>query len=61
MKRWHGHNLQVSVWEPTAIRHGGLAAITSDERVVVFQMPCSYPLHETSTGGAGGLVTGWPA
>lgn len=60
-KKWHGHNLQVSVWEPTAIRHGGLPAITSDKRVVVSQMSCSHALHERCTSGAGGLLTGWPA
>lgn len=62
MKRWHGHNSQVSVWEPTASRHGGLAAITlDDKREVVSQMSHSYALCERRTSGAGGLLTSWPA
>lgn len=56
MKKWHGHNLQVSVWEPTATRHGGLAAITLDKREVVSQMSHSYALCERRTSGAGGLL-----
>lgn len=27
VKRWSGHNLQVSVWEPRVTRYGGLGAI----------------------------------
>lgn len=56
MKRWHGHNLQVSVWELTAIGHGGMAAITSDKSVVVSQMSRSYALHERCSSSAGGLL-----
>jgi len=60
-KKWAGHNLQVSVWDVTAIRHGRLDVITSDERVLVPQVSHSYALHERCTSGAGGLLTGWPA
>lgn len=59
MKRWDGHNLQVSIWESTAIRYGGLATVTSDNWVVVSHPSHACGLHERRTSGAGGSLTCW--
>lgn len=56
IKRRDGHNLKVSVWKPTAIRYGRLAAVTSDKRVVVSHLSHSYALQERRTSGAGSCM-----
>lgn len=56
MKRWCGHNLQVSVWQPTATRHGGLGAIKPDEGVVV-SVAGFWKDHKVAVGeGVRGMI-----